>query len=150
MVGRLWHNARPHPGSLRLKDAIDGKRVELLDGNQWSVVPARRYENHRPVCALPCVMTLNSERRWVPGKVAKRFRRYWELSNLAAPLFWEFEGDRERANEIAFDAVVAAIAMSYRVTDVEIDLLEILDEGAAAESCMQRLISKVGSNSQKI
>lgn len=123
-----WNNQRPHPGSLRLKDALPGKPMKLLDGNEWEILQSRRHIDDGWCNALPRIMTLDDSGRWVQGETTRPYREFWRLANKSAPLlFGGTEEQVQEADQYAFDAVVMSLAMTYRVSAVEIDLLELLD-----------------------
>jgi hypothetical protein len=125
----------PGPDDLQRAKTIDGKLVELGDGNQWLIPIARRpVESNGHLAgmiALPERLALDDVGEWVSGGVDPKYREVWE----AAILFWDSlmsadvdENGISLTFSQAADAAVAALAANYRVNRLEVSALGLLSD----------------------
>jgi hypothetical protein len=133
----------PTPEDLVRRKTIPGHEVELADGRSWLCPVARGQaaQDGRLVWyhTLPRTIVLDedSDRQWTEGRVVPRYARLWELAGH----YWQARlgsaiADAEPGREVSFDfqgaaaAAVECLAVNYRVTNVEVSALGILDTEA--------------------
>lgn len=143
-----WYcNQLPGPADLVRSSTIQGVHVRLGDEREWEIPVARAcYQlpngNLAAICSLPTVMQLNENREWVSGSVV---RKYSELYQIAEK-WWDFvmkalqekPEDEDEAHidvtpEKAASWCVTVLQTNYRVTDVEVSILELLNDMTRGE-----------------
>lgn len=137
----------PGPADLVRSSTVQGIHIPLGDERDWEIPIARAcYQlpngNLAPICSLPTVMQLNENREWVSGSVVRKYRDLYEI----AEKWWGFlmqaladkpEGDDTAEVELttaeAASWCVTVLQTNYRVTDVEVSMLELLNDTTRGE-----------------
>jgi len=128
----------PGPADLVRKKTLPGHLVELADGKHWLCPVARGQgqQDGRLVWyhTLPRSLILREDGTWSEGEVVHRWARLWQI----AEAYWQARmgaADPEApvGSELQFDfqgaaaAAAECLAVNYRLTPVEISLLDLLD-----------------------
>lgn len=135
-----WNTEHPpQPAELIGENPIEGLAVRLGDGNHWQIPRARscvQLETGQlaPIISLPRRMELTDGCEWVPGGV---LQPYVDLFNVAEK-WWQFlmqEAERSADSEEisiqvseAADWCTTVLATNYRVSAVEVWLLDLLND----------------------
>jgi len=136
------------PEDLQRLESLPGHMVRLADGREWLVPVARGWAEQGGEAvwyvALPQTMKLDENgTTWVQGDVLDRYGPLWQL----ACRWWDFrfgsaaEDDCEGAQRgmdfaACADAAVAALAVNYRLSAIEVSLLGLLADGIPPQILM--------------
>jgi len=143
-----WYvDHQPLPSDLVRKSVLDGKDVQLGDGKHWHVPIARVCHAMPsgqliPFINLPRRMALDpATGKWIDGEVMSPYEPLFRV----AQQWWDFlmdsfrrtdaqEGDTiELTKSEAADWCVTALQANYRVSAVEVWLLDLLNDLTRAE-----------------
>ena len=135
-----YRDELPTPDELERRDVLPYNSTELNE-QQWKIPKGLRFDGERFVSALPQVLDLNDEGKWVSGGVEQKYRGLFE----SALLFWDsISGaiDEENEAELTIDDLaercVSAIAANYRVSCIECACL-----GMLTDANLSRIVSAV-------
>ncbi len=133
-----YTDSPPTPEQLQRQKCLDGYQVEA-NGRKWLVPVARGLEEQegelRYVVRLPSRATFNGDGEWSRGRVIDRYYPLWEI----ALEFWGLVEHQFTAGERGTVAIeyareaegcVAALQANYRVSNMECNALELLDDGS--------------------
>jgi len=143
----------PQESDLRRKATLLGRSLEI-NGQQWQIPVARSFElidgNPAIVSRLSQYIQVDySTGEWMVGEVQKEYRKLWE----AALRYWDYwsqvnlldEDDKtegpqvELAHGEVLEMTELAMATNYRMSRVEMSLLELLS-GASCTDIMSIVI----------
>lgn len=79
----VWSDERPGPEDLLRLNALDGQRIELLDGNEWIAPFARRWSANDDSIEWTCVLEKPIKSNGRLGDVIPRYASLWSLAELA-------------------------------------------------------------------
>lgn len=152
-AGSFWIATRnghplPTPDQLRRDRIIDGHDVEMLDGSKWMIPVARafpsgtRFPQRLKLSADGKVWEYHELDQYIPicrsaEKIVEVFKGYAKPRDEEADdeLADTPESEGGLDEQAAMSIVCDAIAINYRVSPVEIDLLGIIGTDQLGEVC---------------
>ena len=129
----VYLEALPHPDSLRRRDFMDGWKIRLEDGNEWTVPIARVFQEGESGICLPRYLDLDDSGKWIPGDVSDQYARLGQIADV----FWQawypaMTESMEKTDEnipVEYDDPIGdamiVLGSNYRLSGPEIALLRL-------------------------
>lgn len=138
-----WNDQKPTPEDLERPKLLNGKKLELDDGNQWAIPFVRRYESIdqalQHICVLPQKMDFQ-DGQWVAGSVVDQYKRLWDIATEVWDLMLAAAsgGDTQLSTEANF--AVEVLGFNYRIGPYEAAMLGLfLTDGRSVGSVMKTI-----------
>jgi hypothetical protein len=142
----VWLDSLPTPDELRTSHALRGTPVRLFDDRDWEIPVAIAVNDERGAAmAVPRSLALNDDGEWISGDAKPRYEPLWK----AAQQFWDTlhgvtpdaSGEVRLAFNTVFDAAITVLATNYRLSNVEVAMLGLLDDqGNVAQEILKACV----------